>query len=269
MTEATVLDRTADLAALTAIRPRAYRRPSPRQAQGDGAWYRIVNTAGMAEVYLYDEIGGWGITAAEFVAEFKALGPRPVDLHLNSPGGDVFDGVAIYTALVQHPADVTVHVDGIAASAASFIACAGTRVVMAKPATLMIHDAWGLCVGNADDMRSTGDLLDKLSTTIAGIYADRTGGEPADWRATMRGEAWYNAAEAVAAGLADEIAAPPARADAPPMDRAWDLSIFNYAGRDQAPAPAMTQPIPPPPPPPPPPPFDAAAMVAAMRKARA
>jgi ATP-dependent Clp endopeptidase proteolytic subunit ClpP len=239
-------------------------RPVAQLKQGRRDWYRIDNaTADTATVHIYDEIGFWGITAADFAGELAAVTAAQIDLHINSPGGEVFDGVAIFNSLQQHPASVTVYVDGLAASAASFIAQAGDRRVMARNATMMIHDGAGLCIGNAGDLRQLADLLDKISNNIADIYAQRAGGDVADWRAAMLAETWYTAAEAVAAGLADEVAQAPART-AP--DNTWNLSIFNYAGRDVAPPPA-TQPVPPLPPPPPP--FDPAALAAALRKASA
>src|SRR5690606_38136643 len=124
---------------------------------------------------------------------------------------DVFDGVAIYNALRDHPADVAVRVDGLAASAASFIAQAGDKVTMNRGSQLMIHDAWGLCIGPAADMRETAALLDRVSDTIAGLYAARAGGTVEDWREAMLAESWYSAEEAVEANLADEVV--PAKGD--------------------------------------------------------
>jgi ATP-dependent protease ClpP protease subunit len=185
-------------------------RPGP-----EAAWYRIENAAGAAEVYIYDEIGFWGVSAGDFVDAIKSVGAIPINLHINSGGGDAWDGVAIYNAIRNHPAPVTVHVDGIAASAASLIAMAGDRVLMAKAATMMIHDAACFTQGNEADHIDSAALLGKLSGTIAEVYADRAGGEPANWRAAMRAGldgTWYTAAEALAAGLIDEIAEPPAKA---------------------------------------------------------
>lgn len=203
-------------------------------------WYRIANAGGdTASVYLYDEIGWFGTTAQGFADVLNAITTPRIDLHINSPGGDVFDGLAIHSCLRNHPARVTTYVDGLAASAASFIALAGDRVVMARNAIMMIHDAWGLAIGNAADMRQLADLLDKLSDNIADIYARRTGGTVAQWREQMLAETWYTGAEAVAAGLADETTDPdPALDDAMTATDRWDLSIFTYAGRDKAPGPA-------------------------------
>ncbi|WP_377271918.1 head maturation protease, ClpP-related [Peterkaempfera sp. SMS 1(5)a] len=206
-------------------------------------WYSIRNGTGAetAEVLLYDEIGGWwGTLAEDLVAELRAITAPNITVRINSPGGSVFDGISIANALRAHPAAVTVQVDGLAASIASVIALAGDRLVMAPNSMLMIHDASGGCLGNAADMQQMADLLDKISDNIASAYASKAGGTSADWRQMMLAETWYNADEAVAAGLADEVT--PSRAadgdDEPEMRNAWDLSVFRYAGREQAPAPA-------------------------------
>lgn len=169
------------------------------------------------------------------LADVKA---QAVDLHVNSPGGDYFAGVTIANAIRQHPAKVTVHVDGLAASAASVIAMAGDVVTMHPGSQLMIHDAMSLAVGNANDMRETAALLDKVSDDIAGMYADRAGGQRIEWRARMQAETWYSADEAVRAGLADESVVGVYKVDEPVAAR-WDLSIFKYQGREQAPEPEM------------------------------
>jgi ATP-dependent protease ClpP protease subunit len=216
-------------------------RPVARLRQGRTGWYRIANKAGgTAEVYIYDEIGYFGTTAKGFVDELRQVKAARIDLHLNSPGGDAFDGIAIYQALLDHKATVTTHVDALAASAASFIAMAGEQIVIARNATMMIHDAFGLAVGNAGDMRDLAERLDK----VADIYAQRAGGTVADWREAMRAETWYDAEEAVEAGLADEVKArTPAEDDEEESpaaaDDSFDLSVFTYAGRDHAPAPQL------------------------------
>lgn len=197
-----------------------------RPINGTPSWsLRIVNAAKgtRAKVYVYDVVGGWDLTADDFVQQMHALDVDDIDLHINSPGGYVFDGVAIYSALKNHRAKVTTHVDGLAASAASFIAMAGDEIVIEKPARMMIHDAQGIGLGNAADMREYADLLDETSDTIAAIYADRAGGKTTDWRAAMlannRSGTWYTAHSAVDAGLADRVGN-----DSPaPEDRASQL----------------------------------------------
>lgn len=221
-------------------------RPRAALRQGRTDWYRIKNLAdGATEVAIYDEIGYWGVTASDFIAELKTIDSAEITLRLNSPGGEVFDGIAIMNALRSHPARVITHVDGIAASIASVIAMAGDRIVMQPHSQLMIHDGSGMCIGNAADMRELADLLDRQSDNIAGIYAERAGGTVKQWRARMLAETWYSAQEAVEAGLADEVAKPlrrpePEEDGALPVAASWDLSVFRYAGRTEAPAPSGT-----------------------------
>jgi ATP-dependent protease ClpP protease subunit len=183
-------------------------RAMVRRPENRGDWYRISNAdADRAEVFIYDIIDSWGgVNANDFVQNLRAITAKSIDLHINSPGGLVFDAVAIYSALKNHSATVDVSIDGIAASAASFIAMAGDSIAIEKPAKMMIHDAGGLVFGNAADMRQMADLLDELSDTIAEIYADRAGGSVDSWRTAMKAETWYSASDAVKAGLADRVA---------------------------------------------------------------
>lgn len=219
-----------------------FRRPRLNATLRDGRrdWYRITNNAGSADVYLFDEVGYWGTSAQQFVDELKAITAPTINLHVNSPGGEVFDGLAIYNTLKAHPAHVHAQVHGLAASAASFIIQAADRITVARNAVIMIHDAAGLAIGDSRVMRELADLLDKLSDNCADIYAQRAGGTVAEWRERMLAETWYTGSEAVAAGLADEMTDPdpePA-GDAPAeMANSWDLSVFRYAGRENAPAP--------------------------------
>lgn len=198
--------------------------PKALQPKGRrGETLRVVNaTKGEADIYLYEEIGFWGVTASEFARELREITASRINLHISSPGGEVFDGVAIYTALQNHPASVTVYIDGLAASAASFIAMAGDRIIIAKHASMMIHDPWGITLGDARDHRKQADLLDQLGDTLAAIYAERAGGSVREWRDLMLAETWYTDREAVEAGLADEVAGD----EAQPVDR-FDLSIFR------------------------------------------
>lgn len=203
-------------------------------------WFKIVNAADgedTTKVYIYDEIGYWGTNAADFSKQLLEIDTPKIELHLNSPGGEIFDGIAIYNALKQHSAEVTVIVDALAASAASFIAQAGDKIVMTRNATMMIHDGLAICYGNAADMEDTAKILNKISNNIADIYAFNAGGTVEEWRALMKEEVWFSAPEAVDAGLATEML--DATDDA--ADEAtnkWDLSIFNHAGRKNAPSPA-------------------------------
>lgn len=211
------------------------KRPTARLQNNRTDWYRIQAKAGeKPEIFIYDEIGYFGDTAKGFSDALSRITSDAMVVHLNSPGGDIFDGLAIYQALKDHPANVTVKVDGLAASIASVIAMAADVLVMAPKATMMIHDGWSMGVGNAADLYKLADLLDKQSEIIASVYADRTG-QPADfWRDRMRDETWYNADEALAAGLIDEIEGQEKKAD-----DSFDLSVFAHAGRGDAPEPVL------------------------------
>jgi ATP-dependent protease ClpP protease subunit len=191
---------------------------------GRNDWYRLQNSAGKPSVlHIYDEIGFFGVTAADLVRDLGGVS-GDLEIHMNCPGGDVFEAVAIYNALAQRKGTVAVIVDGLAASAASFIAQAASpgHLTVAKTASMMIHDAFGMGIGNAVDMRQLADLLDQQSDNIAGIYADRSGKPVADWRAAMRAESWYVGQEAVDAGLADQVQG----GAAPAATASFDLSIF-------------------------------------------
>lgn len=199
-----------------------------------------------ATIYLYDLISSWwGISPADFVRQLVALDVEHIDLHIHSPGGDAFGGLAMMTALRQHPATVTAWVDGLAASAASYVALGADEVVMARNAELMIHDASGGCYGQATDMTKMAEILDKLSANVADVYAQKAGGTVEDWRAAMLEETWYTAQEALDTGLIDRIdgadAAPaePA-ATASTAAKVFDLAGFRHQGRQAAPSPWQT-----------------------------
>ena len=217
----------------------------------------VLNTAeaaiedGVVTMRLYDPIdswgGEWGVSAKEFTAVLdKVKDAEEIRLHINSPGGEVFEAVAIMNALRAHPARVVAIVDGIAASSASFIAASADETVVGRNTELMIHDAWGLTMGNAADMRSMADLLDHLSDNIASVYAEKAGGDVAEWRAHMLAETWYSADEAVEARLANRVDRPDAEPveDAEKIAAAFDLSAFTYPGREAAPAPSTALPEP-------------------------
>jgi ATP-dependent protease ClpP protease subunit len=160
-------------------------------------WYKIENKADRAEIWLYDEIGedwwtGGGVTAKAFQKEISAIKAPQIDLHINSPGGSVFDGVTIYNLIKQHPANVTTYIDGIAASIASVIALAGDRVVMAENAIYMIHSPSGGVYGKSSDMRSFADVLDKINGTMVGTYVAKTGKPEDEISAMLDTETWLD-----------------------------------------------------------------------------
>ncbi|SEG15021.1 ClpP-like prohead protease/major capsid protein fusion protein [Marinobacterium lutimaris] len=201
----------AIVGALAAPLPGIMASASVTPIKPDGkSWYSIKAAAspGAAEVYVYDEIGYWGITASDFARDLKALGDlNAIDLHINSPGGSVFDGTAIYNLLKNHKASVTVHIDGLAASMASIIAMAGDRIIMPENALMMIHNPWGGAVGDADELRKQAEVLDKVKASLLTVYTGRTGLSTEDVTAIMDQETWYTGTEAVAAGFADETSA--------------------------------------------------------------
>jgi ATP-dependent Clp protease, protease subunit len=187
-------------------------------------WYEFrAQAKGAAEIVIYDEIGAFGIPAKAFIDELKGLGPiAELTLRINSPGGSVFDGVAIYNALERHGAAITVWIDGIAASIASMIAMAGDEIVIPENAMLVLHDPSGMVVGTAADMRATAEALDKMKAGMIAAYRAKSGRDDAEIEALMAAETWLSAAEAVALGLADRVE-PPVR-----MAARFDLSRFRH-----------------------------------------
>jgi ATP-dependent protease ClpP protease subunit len=173
------------------------------------SWYAIRARAAGAEVSIYDEIGAYGVTAKSFLAELGALpDDGPQTLRLNSPGGSVFDAVAIHNALRRHTGPVTVWIDGIAASAASYVAMAGDAVVMPENAFLMIHDPSGLAMGTAEEMRAMAEALDRIKGSLVAGYAAKSRRSEDEIAALMTKETWLDAAEALALGFADRLAEP-------------------------------------------------------------
>ena len=173
-------------------------------------WFRIRNLAAdEAEIDIYDEIGGgWtgdGMSAKRFRNELRDVKAKRLTVRINSPGGDVFDGFAIYNSLRDHEGHVTVKVDGLAASAASVIAMAGDEIRMSRNAFLMIHDAWGMVVGTADDMRAQADAMEKITAKIAEAYAQKSQRPVDEFRAKMKAETWLTAEEAETLNLIDGI----------------------------------------------------------------
>jgi ATP-dependent Clp endopeptidase proteolytic subunit ClpP len=167
-------------------------------------WFDIQAKANEeADIFLYDEIGGWGVNAKSFIDAVRATGAKRINLRINSPGGSVFDGIAIYNFLRGQ--DVTVQIDGLAASISSIIALAGKTVRIAGNGFFMIHNPWGGAIGEADEMRQTADLLDKIRDSLVGTYAAKTGKDYDTIKKWMDSETWFSAAEAKDAGFVDEV----------------------------------------------------------------
>lgn len=181
-------------------------------------WFEMkkkADDATTAEILIFDEIGKswWGedtVSAKQFVDDLNALGDdvTNITLRVNSPGGDVFDGVAIHNAVKNHKAKVTAHVDGIAASAASFIVMAADKIVMPSNSFMLIHGASGISWGNADDMRATADDLDRIDKSLTATYVARAGSTTAKVKALMKEDRLMDADEAKTWGFADEVTEP-------------------------------------------------------------
>lgn len=198
--------------------------------QEDKFW-RVENRADedVADLYLFDEVSFYGIDANSFRAELDAVKASKLRLRINSPGGDVFDGIAIANLLRARDPKFEVVVDGLAASVASLIAVAGGRLTMSPNSQLMIHDAFTVVPGTADDLRAMAKVMDKISDNIASAYAAKAGGDPAEWRKRMKVETWFTASEAVESGLADESVQP----DEAVPDASVDAkNIFDFVLND-------------------------------------
>lgn len=188
-------------------------------------WYTIYNKAGdnnePATLDIYGEIGFMGMSAAQFNDDLRGITARRVDMRVSSPGGDVFDAIAIYNLIRSHPAHFTARVDGVAASAASVIIQAADERVMMPHSQQMIHKAWGMTIGNADDHAETVELLNRQDAVIASIYHERTRGGQRKLekiQQALAAETWFSDEEAVAFGLADRVEKPSWQASAPEDD---------------------------------------------------
>ena len=198
------------------------------------SWYTIGakhdGDGGHAEILIYGEIGldwwGEGTGAEALVKGLAELDVATLDVRINSVGGQVFEGLAIYNALDRHPAEVTTHIDGMAASIASIVALAGDTVKIAENAFVMIHNAHGFQGGNANDMRKMADILDKLDGSLVETYVAKIGKSSKVVAAMMDDETWWNAAEALEIGFVDEVV------EAMDVAAKFDLSKFHNVRPD-------------------------------------
>lgn len=179
-------------------------------------------------IYLYDEISWWGIQADQFVKDLNAIETPTIRLRMNSPGGSVFDGTAIYNALKQHESRIIVHIDGLAASIASIIAMAGDEVRAAENAFFMVHDPWSIVIGTAEMMREEADLLDKVSVTMAKTYQAKTGKSEEEILQYMAKETWFTGQEALDAGFVDFVEKLDENEQAKAKVSLFDLSAFAH-----------------------------------------
>ena len=189
-----------------------------------------------ATLYIYDVLDEWWGISAEMVAKtLQGLDVSTINVRINSPGGDVFVGRAIQTALAQHPARIVAHIDGLAASAASFITTAADEILMTEGGFYMIHKSWSLQMGNADDMRQTAYLLDQIDASLVKTYATRTGQSEEDILAWMTAETWFNAEDAKEHKFIDGIfeAATPSAENA----SRWNLNAYSNSPNIPSPEP--------------------------------
>ena len=163
------------------------------------------NVITMFEVIGEDFWSGGGVTAKKVAAQLRAIGDRPVEVQINSPGGDMFEGIAIYNVLREHPQAVTVKVMGMAASAASVIAMAGDTIEIGAASFLMIHNCWVLAMGNRHDMRETADFLEPFDAAMVSLYGQRSGQKPADIAKMMDAETFLSGSQAIEKGFADAL----------------------------------------------------------------
>jgi ATP-dependent Clp protease protease subunit len=205
--------------------------------RGKGAAMAVDVSGREATVEVYDMIVasqadvdwyGGGVAADTFARTLRGLDVDTVHLRINSPGGDVFAGVAMAQAIRETRAKVIAHVDGYAASAASLITVAADEAVIAPGGMVMIHKAWTIALGNADDMMATAGLLEKIDADLVAAYVAKAGGEADEWLAAMAAETWYRADEAVAAGLVDSVAVAADKMK-PEASARFDLSAYVNA----------------------------------------
>jgi ATP-dependent protease ClpP protease subunit len=165
-------------------------------------WFALKKIEDAIRVDLYDEIGGWGIRAIDFKQALDEAGPGDLSIHINSPGGSITEGTAMYNILKGREGKKTVHIDGIAASMASVVAMAGDEIVMPENAFMMIHNPWTVAIGDAEELRKNADLLDKMKVSIISAYR-RSGKKDEEIAALMDAETWMDGKEAVAMGFAN------------------------------------------------------------------
>ena len=193
-----------------------------------GQWYNIQNKASeTADIYIFDEIGMYGVTAQDFIGEIKELKNTPINLRINSLGGDVFNGMAIYNVIKKREAKTTVYIEGIAASIATIIALGADEVVMSENSLFMIHNAWGGTMGDAKDMRKSAETLEKISTELTEIYMKKTGLSYDVVSNMMDEETWLNSEEAYELGFVDTIS------DAIKIAAKYDVSKFKNITNEQ------------------------------------
>jgi len=216
---------------------------APR-AEGEQS-IRVETVDNASHVYIYDVIDGfWGASATGLLTAFAAAGKGDLHLHINSPGGDVFEARAMAAIVVAHPGNVAVHIDGLAASAATYLALSGNSVSMTQGGMLMVHESWSLAYGNKRELTKTASLLSQIDDTIIADYVARTGKSADEVRGWIEAETWFQADQALELGFIDAIDTNTKRSAASAQASAARWNLNAYAN---APKPAP-KPAPPPPP---------------------
>lgn len=196
--------------------------------------FKTEQTGDEATLYLYDTIVSddyWGgVGAQTFVKELANITAPVIHLRINSPGGDVFAARAMEQAIREHGSTIIAHIDGYAASAASYLALAADEVEIAAGGFFMIHKAWTFAYGNADELTKTANLLNKIDESLVATYAAETGSDVEQIRQWMADETWFTADEAVANGFADRIASADSNAS---NSINWDFSAYQKAPKTQ------------------------------------
>jgi len=216
----------------------AFTKPDVFDKWGEDAAGVRALSSGDNVITMFDIIGedfwsGGGVTAKKVAAQLRAIGDRPVTVQINSPGGDMFEGIAIYNVLREHPQPVTVQVMAMAASAASIIAMAGDTIEIGSASFLMIHNCWVLAMGNQFDLREVADWLEPFDTAMVGLYAQRSGRDEKQIAAWMKAETYMSGATAIERGFADALL--PAEAmKADPSARETDRALNEKRGMEIA-----------------------------------
>jgi len=197
---------------------------------------RMEATDDRVHIYVYDVIDPyWGANAADLIKALASAGGRPVAMHINSPGGDVFESLAMSAAVASYSGVVTAHVDGLAASAATQLALSASEIQMIEGGLWMIHNSWTMAWGNKTELRATADLLEKVDGDIVGPYARKTGASTEQVVAWMDATTWFTAQEAKDAGFVDSIVVPSQSASTQASAARWNLSAYANAPKLQAP----------------------------------
>ncbi len=179
-------------------------------------------------LYINDVIDSyWGANASALIASLAGQSDKTVHLHINSPGGDVFEARAMSAAIVAHQGKVVAHIDGVCASAATYLALAASEVRMTEGGLFMVHNSWTMAYGNKQDLRDSADLLDKIDSTISADYVRKTGASLEQVQAWMDATTWFTAQEALDAGFIDAID-PNTKQDSA-ANASWNLAAYPNA----------------------------------------